>query len=495
MNFTFETLGSSNFLVYELRPDDQLDTMSLGMLTNNSIHGLAEAVFTQMDDQKFIKYNITSKLTAATVFSSPMSKKRLLTILGSIVDGLLKAEDYMLDQGSILLDAERIFIDGATGEAVLICLPVLQDTKQPELGAFFKEVVFNWTKFEQAGDFGFMAELLNYFNSVPVLSLMDFKVLVDRLANTRDSQPRSYDNYRGRAEQTVDNNTLPSSGSGQDPRSSHRPPVDNGRASGGRKAAQVRHDQAPISPAPEEKKEENKLQFGKKGPNYGTNAPAEDEKKMSMWYLLNHFSKENLELYKAQKDAPKDAGSDPEPVKKARKKDEPVSGGRGFSIPGDPPPEFDVPGEKEKPAAAEKPAAPVLPPMTPPQTPPEREVVRFGGGDDSDLTVVGDLTVINPTVGPCLVRSETGEVIELNKPHFRIGRERRSVDYVITGNPSISKKHVEVRFQAGQFQVCDEESTNHTFVNGKRIPKKTWVSIKTGDILKLSNEEFECKLN
>ena len=39
MNFTIENQGSSNILVYELLEDEQLDTMSLGMLSNNSIPG------------------------------------------------------------------------------------------------------------------------------------------------------------------------------------------------------------------------------------------------------------------------------------------------------------------------------------------------------------------------------------------------------------------------------------------------------------------------
>lgn len=469
MNFIFETLGSSNFLVYELQQDDQLDTMSLGMLTNNSIPGLAKAVFTQMDDKKYIKYDITSKLTAATVFSSPMSKKRLLTILGSMVSGLLRAEDYMLDTSAILLDSEHIFIDGGTGEAQLICLPVLQETKQPELGAFFKEVVFNWTKFEQTDDFGFMAALLNYFNSVPALSLVDFKALVDKLANGREEQPRSVP--VDRKDYTADmNETVP-------PRSESVAPARPVPPTPPRNEKPSRREKPPVS----------NLQFGNNGPKYDTPnkpapapAPAQDEKKMTMWYLLNHFSKENLELYKAQKDAPSASG----PAKAEKKKGNDASGGRGFSIPGDPPPQFETPADADMP----EPIVPEVPRK--PEAPKVREVVRFDGADEGS-----DQTVINAEVGPCLVRTKTGEVIELNKALFRIGRERRSVDYAITGNPSISKKHVEVRFQAGAFHVRDEDSLNHTFVNGKRIAKNTWVPIKTGDILKLSNEEFECKLN
>lgn len=468
MNFTFETLGSSNFLVYELQQEDQLDTMSLGMLTNNNIPGLVKAVFTQMDDKKYIKYDVTSRLTAATVFSSPMSKKRLLTILGSMISALLKAEDYMLDTSSILLDSEHIFIDGGTGEAQLICLPVMRETSQPELGVFFKEVVFNWTKFEQTDDFGFMAALLNYFNSVPALSLVDFKALVDKLASGREERPAA-DPVDQANNYTADmNETVPP------PRSEPVVPAS---------PVSTTPPRVEIPPRKEERSASN-LKFGPNGPRYetaGKSAPAQDEKKMSMWYLLQHFSKENLELYKAQKDAPGAPG--PAKEEKKKKKGNDASGGPGFSIPGASP-RFEIPADPGKPA----PVVPEAPRK--PEAPQAREMVRFGGADEGS-----DQTVINAEVGPCLVRTKTGEVIELNKALFRIGRERRSVDYAITGNPSISKKHVEVRFQAGVFHVRDEDSLNHTFVNGKRIAKNTWVSIKTGDILKLSNEEFECKLN
>ncbi|MBR5293163.1 MAG: FHA domain-containing protein [Oscillospiraceae bacterium] len=483
MNFTIENQGSSNILVYELLEDEQLDTMSLGMLSNNSIPGLLDAVYQQMDKSRYIKYNITSKISAETVFSSPMSKKRLLAILNSMVKGFLNAEDYMLDASTILLDSKYIFIDGATGEASMICLPILREGKQPDLRAFFKEMVFEWTKFEQSDDFSFMASLLNYFNSVPVLSLVDFKALLEKLANEKASAPvrgteRANDRdtvypekpkYSEKPRGEEKKHTPPAQPGGKGPNTGDRPGGKNGLEG----------------------------KFGTGGPYRGKTEekPAEkaDDKGMSVWYLLQHFSKENLETFKSQKEAGKEAKPAPAPEKKPKKKAQDPGAGRGFSIPGDPPPEFEA-SVREEPAAPEKQWKQPEPPVT---REPEkklvekRDKVHFGGDPDegSDLTVMGE------EVGPNLVRVSTGEVIELNKTPFRIGRERRSVDYAITGNPTISKKHIEVRFEKGEFQVYDEDSLNHTYINGKRIPKKTWSRIRTGDILRLNNEEFECKLN
>ena len=59
MEFSFETNGSNTFLVYKIRPEDRLDTMTLGMITNNRILGLAPALYTQMNTERFLKYNVT----------------------------------------------------------------------------------------------------------------------------------------------------------------------------------------------------------------------------------------------------------------------------------------------------------------------------------------------------------------------------------------------------------------------------------------------------
>ena len=57
----YENQGTNTYLFYEIKADDSVDSMSLGMLTNNKIHGLAQTLFTQMDSQKYIKFNVSAK--------------------------------------------------------------------------------------------------------------------------------------------------------------------------------------------------------------------------------------------------------------------------------------------------------------------------------------------------------------------------------------------------------------------------------------------------
>ena len=49
MNFTYENQGTNTYLVYQIAGSDKIDTMSLGMITNNKIAGIVPTVFTQLD--------------------------------------------------------------------------------------------------------------------------------------------------------------------------------------------------------------------------------------------------------------------------------------------------------------------------------------------------------------------------------------------------------------------------------------------------------------
>ena len=135
MKLTFENLGTNTYLVYEISEADKLDTMSLGMLTNNSIPGFSAASFTQMDTTKYIKYNVSSKVSAKQLFSGSVNKKRLLGVFSGVVEAMLSAEDYMFDPHTILLDMDYIFADVSTCETELVCLPVM-NLQQEKSGAF-----------------------------------------------------------------------------------------------------------------------------------------------------------------------------------------------------------------------------------------------------------------------------------------------------------------------------------------------------------------------
>lgn len=45
LDFTYENQGTTNFLVLNLKPDDKVDTVTSGMLTNNKIPSVLPCTF------------------------------------------------------------------------------------------------------------------------------------------------------------------------------------------------------------------------------------------------------------------------------------------------------------------------------------------------------------------------------------------------------------------------------------------------------------------
>lgn len=92
---------------------------------------------------------------------------------------------------------------------------------------------------------------------------------------------------------------------------------------------------------------------------------------------------------------------------------------------------------------------------------------------------------------PYLIRRSMNERISINKPVFRIGKERSYVDCFISNNGAISRSHADIIKRGNRFFLCDRNSTNKTSRNGYILTPEDEVEIFDGDILRLANEEFE----
>jgi len=63
--------------------------------------------------------------------------------------------------------------------------------------------------------------------------------------------------------------------------------------------------------------------------------------------------------------------------------------------------------------------------------------------------------------------------------------------YDLNNPPSISRRHAEIQWVNGKLQIVDLDSTNGTFVDGKKLSPKTPVTIQVGSRIKLGNLELE----
>lgn len=108
--------------------------------------------------------------------------------------------------------------------------------------------------------------------------------------------------------------------------------------------------------------------------------------------------------------------------------------------------------------------------------------------EDAGTDVLVDVDILHNA--PTMTRVLTGEIFSINKPVFRLGKEKSYVDYFVTNNNAISRSHADVITRGNMYYVIDLNSTNHTYINGTILPVKVETEIRDGDILKLATEEF-----
>ena len=515
MGFTFENQGTHTYLVYTVAAEDAVDSMSLGMLTNNKIAGLAHTLYTQMDENKFIKYDVSAKISVKQFFTGQVNKKRLTGVFNGIVDAMLSAEEYMIDVNTIMLDLDYIFVDVSTCETVLVCLPIVSDEfTRTDLGAFFKNIMFS-TQFDQTENCDHVAKMINYLNSSPVFSLEEFKKLLDTISGmttpstNHTQQPVTQPKVQEQQThaQFAPQNNAQYAQSVQSP--VHTPPQ---TVTSVKSPVTTNH---PIQTPPAQAR---------------ATQPARPEKKISMLGLMMHYSKENAALYKAQKEAKKNgqgkipaAAPTSNPAMRQPQSQGFVVPGQsappvnqGFAVPGQSAPPvnqgFAVPGQQPYvQSSSQKAQCTSVPPTPQPQamvsaaTPtysapksPQLQAMNFGettvlgGGMIDETTVLGAAPSVQ--VKPHLIRLKNNEKINLDKPVYRIGKEKSYVDYFIGDNSAISRSHANFITREGEYFVVDTNSTNHTYVNGTMIQSNVETSISHGVKIKLANEEFEFKL-
>lgn len=123
----------------------------------------------------------------------------------------------------------------------------------------------------------------------------------------------------------------------------------------------------------------------------------------------------------------------------------------------------------------------------------EDEATGLLCADEDEATGLLDEHEVNVHF-PALYRVLTEETIYLNKPVFRLGKEKSYVDYFITNNIAVSRSHADIITRGSRYFVIDLNSKNHTYINSQELPIHCEIEIRDGDRLTLGNEEFVFRL-
>ena len=579
--FTYENQGQNTYLVYQF-DDRPIDTMALGMLTNNKIKGFAPAIYTEIDNQKFIKYNVSSHVTLSKLFMGDVRKMRLLKTFVNIVDAMQMLDAYMLDRRTIMLDRDYIYVDASTSDVSMICVPVVDEFAPIDEREFFKNIIFS-VSFAANENGDYVARILAYLNSVELFQLQDFKKMLEGLMSEQPAvgmqnvqpamgapytQNNPYQQTPAGAPAQPQMNMKPAvmqqpvppvQPQNRPTDIGQEPAIQNVYVSSGASAKDIKlaKREEMLKQQEEERAREmaknpiapENVDMGFAVPGMSTNqyaskpkaaAPAVPAKKaskgnknsgsseddISLFYLMQHYSKENKEKYKAAKERKKSGNTATEaPV---AKKQASVIKPMAASAVQQPPvsnPYQAAPAQPQAPVMANpyqtapvQPQAPAMnsPYQTAPAQPqapvmnnpyPAPQMPAMGGmQDDYDQTTLikntgntddAGTTVLNAATKverhPYLYQVKNGRKIYLDKKTNRIGKNREVVDICIDGNPAISRCHAIFYRVDDACYIEDLNSTNGTFVDDQQITSNCKTMVRVGSRVKLGDEEFELR--
>ena len=442
--FTVENNGVNTNLVYEVKEKETVDSVILGMMENNRITGLLSMTYTQMDTKKYLKYNITSKVTIEQFFERGVNKEKLTRCLSNILAAVSNAEDYMIELCDLIIDIKYIYVDIRNCDIDIICVPIAENKTDCNLEMFVKNIVFT-SKFDQTENCDYVAKIISYLNS-GAFSASEFKKVLDEILNGDERRNAPADNNpvikrEKQAEPVLPSETI----------------VDASRLESLEERQvipAVNIPQSQVKPEADKEKKEKKSLFG--------------------------FLKKNKE--------PK---TEKKPDKKAK----------GMSVPG-----MVIPGQESDIMVLQPEEPMVIPgsqlnPIQQQLQPRKQANYTQIDGNFGETTVLGidgmgETTVLgldsmeSYRTRAYLIRIKNQEKKYIDKEIYRIGKENSFVDYFIGDNTAISRSHANVITKGMEYFIIDMNSKNHTYVNGIMIQPNVETKIEPGTTLRLADEEF-----
>lgn len=460
MEFTYENQGVNTFLTWKLKQQDKLDELVKGMMENNEIPGILPLVYTRNNLDRYIKYNISSKVILKQYFSGTLGRKNVISAMISIANAIMEANEYMIETSQLLLDMEHMYINVSTAQIGLVVLPIEQKTAECNLREFFRNLVLH-VQFDPNENGNYIAVILNFLNSGAAFSLVEFKKMLDAQSLENNNSGNKKNNQQPIREAAVLQST--SATSVQTPVSTEIPRPESQRKE------PVKAAVPPVHEPPQ-----------KKGKFLGKTEKGRTKEKKKEKEKRGLFGK-----------------------KKNKKESETAVLQSGFAVPGQEQ-QLDISmssvKQMEQPVLnnctqqqfdiAQQPAIS--------QSRPVMQEVNTSFGETTVLSqgVSAETTVLasgaNGTdLKPYILWKRKNQKVYLSKPEFRMGKEQNYVDFCVTENPSVSRSHADIITKNGAYFMRDNNSLNHTFLNGKQIKSGAEIQLEHGAKFQLANEEFE----
>lgn len=440
LELKYEMGGTGNFLSASVA--EEINTYQLKMIEYNNISGILPLSARMLNGEYKLQYDITGKSRLIDVLKKgDCTGEAARKVLYSIAYALVHAEDYLLTYKQFLLEKEYIFMD-ATGEVAFVYLPFSNKTVTTpnDIQDFIKTLLLEY--FTVDGNAYFL-NLLRYV-SMPEYSLVG---IFEKLEQGDNQAP--VQSMEKEAKQSV---VTPK------PESVFERPAQ--------------------SPAPEVKKENVLGGFSldiqpKAKKESEPEVKAQSKEKKSEQPVFG-FAVPGMDAFQAD-------GKKDEKIKEKEKKEKEKGKEKKASL-------FSTFKGKEK----EKKEEVVVGHEVFVEQPVGRGESREGGGWTGTQIGLGapvkqgTISMADDFGSVSVGIKIDGNRVAFNHFPFHIGRVEG--DYIIE-RARISGKHLYFTEDNGHYFVTDDNSTNHTYVNGRVIAPYTPVEVSSGDSIRLADVE------
>lgn len=106
------------------------------------------------------------------------------------------------------------------------------------------------------------------------------------------------------------------------------------------------------------------------------------------------------------------------------------------------------------------------------------------------LSEEGETTLLQQETEISILRRNTKEKKVFTNGKICLGKDC-SVEYCVNGNNTISRRHALIHKNGSEFEIEDLHSKNGTYVNNIRLVEGERKALEDGDVIRLSDEEFE----
>ncbi|MBR4767226.1 MAG: FHA domain-containing protein [Clostridia bacterium] len=500
MKYYIENRGANDYFCINLEQEDIIDELTLGMITHNTIPCFAPAVYTQMNDERVVRYDISDKVSLTKILESVMNKRKILTIFSEIISAINNCSDYLLEKESLLLDKKRVFVNPHNLNIYLICSPIeikKESDKLPntdddsfdsdgeesktdsKIKSFFMDILLS-TRFDKNESGVYLKYLVNYLGGDIKFKIGRFSSLINDIKEGNPIAPKDYGFDDG---DDADLGIMTESFQGDS--------FTLGAGSRWTRATSGKEMEIPVkkdevSSDTESKNQENPEK--KKGFAALFGSKEKIGKSLGLEELVETISGSGKSKNEKKGLLSGLLGSSNQSKPKQNKS-------VGFEIPGeqfipsisqrkntDRPKEEQIEKKDIRHSAWDK----------EPAEKSDRGYKNFGGTVfmGSSKTSTDEEIVEGTDEVPYITRCKDGLSYPIMKEEYIIGRNKEEVDCFID-NATIGRTHAKIVCRKGVCEIFDLGSVNKTFVNGFRVAGNKSIRLQPGDKIRLSNEEFD----